>query len=95
MTIERLGPVDPLSNYNKTEKPAKAEKKEKSDSISFSEEAKSKGEIYKATEEVKLSPDIRMDRVEEVKEKLKDPDYISEKIVESVADSVMKVLGLL
>lgn len=95
MTVDRLGPVDPLSNYGKTEKPVKPVKKDKSDSISFSEEAKSKGEIYKATEEVKLSPDIRMDRVEEVKEKLKDPDYISEKIVESVADSVMKVLGLL
>lgn len=95
MTIERLGPVDPLSNYNKTEKPAKAEKKEKSDSISFSEEAKSKGEIFKATEEVRLAPEVRQDRIDEVKEKLKDPSYISERIIESVADSVMKVLGLL
>ncbi len=94
MTIDRLGPVDPLSNFSKTEKSAKTVSKDKNDSISFSEEAKNKGEIYRATESVKLAPDIREDRVAEVKEKLKDPSYISDKILESVADSVLEIFGL-
>ena len=94
MTIDRLGPVDPVSNFGKSEKTAKTVSKSKSDSISFSEEAKNKGEIYRATESVRLAPDVRLDRIEEVKEKLKDPSYISDKIMESVADSVMKIFGL-
>ena len=94
MTIERLGPLDPVSKFNKTDKASKPAKKDGTDSISFSEEAKSKGEIYKATEEVKLAPQIRQDRVDEVKKKLEDPDYIDEKVVEAVAEKVMDIFEL-
>ena len=94
MTIDKLGPIDSVSKYNKTEKVSKPSKSEKTDSISFSEEAKSKGEIYRATEEVKLASDVRMDRVEEVKRKLQDPTYINEKVIESVADKVMDLFQL-
>ena len=94
MTIDKLGPIDSISKYNKTEKVSRPEKKDASDSISFSEEAKSKGEIYKATEEAKLAPEVRMDRVEEVRKKLQDPSYIDDKVVESVAESVMDLFGI-
>jgi len=94
MTIDKLGPIESISKYNKTEKVSKPEKKDASDSISFSEEAKSKGEIYKATEEAKLAPDVRMDRVEEVRKKLENPSYIDEKVVESVAESVMDLFQI-
>lgn len=94
MTINRLGPIDPVSRYNKTGKTSKASKQEKADSINVSAEARSKAEVYKTMETVKASDDIRMDRVEEVKRKLEDPSYISDKVVESVADSLMDVFGL-
>ena len=94
MTIDKLGPIDSISKYNKTEKVSRPEQKKPSDSISFSEEAKSKGEVYRATEEAKLAPEVRMDRVEEVKKKLEDPSYIDEKVVESVADSVLDLFGV-
>jgi len=94
MTIDKLGPIDSISKYNKTEKVSRPEKKDASDSISFSEEAKSKGEIYKATEEAKLAPEVRMDRVEEVRKKLQDPSYIDDKVVESVAESVMDLFKI-
>ena len=51
-------------------------------------------EVYNATEAVKASDNVRMDRINEVKEKLKDPSYIDNKVVESVADSVMEMFGL-
>ena len=89
MTIEKLGPIDPVSKFNKTEKISKPSNKDKADSISFSEEAKSKGEVYKATEEVKLSPDIRQDRIDKVRRKLQDPSYIDEKVIEAVAERVI------
>ena len=94
MTIERLGPVDPVSKFNKTDKASRPEKKSKADSINVSDEAKSMGELYKATENVKLSPDIRQDKIDEIKEKLKDPSYISEKVIESVAESVMDLFDI-
>ena len=92
MTIDKLGAIDSISKYNKTEKVSKPEQKISSDSISFSEEAKSKGEVYKVTEEAKLAPDVRLDRIEEVKKKLEDPSYIDEKVVETVAERVMDFL---
>ena len=94
MTIDRLGPVDPVSKFNKTDKAARTNKKAKPDSIDVSSEAKTMGEIYKATEEVKLSPDVRQDKIDEVKEKLKDPSYISDKVLESVAESIMDVFKI-
>ena len=94
MTIERLGPVDPVSKFNKADKASKPPKRDGADSISFSEEAKSKGEVYKATEEAKLAPEIRQDRVEEVKRKLQDPNYIDDKVIEAVAERVMDLFQI-
>ncbi len=93
MTIDRLGPVDPLSKLNKSGKPDKVAKPDAKDTISVSAEARNLGEIYRATEIVKAAPDIRMDRVEEVRQKLQDPGYIDSK-VEEVADRIMDVFGL-
>ena len=94
ITIDKLGPIDSISKYNKTEKVSKPEKKSSSDSISFSEEAKSKAEVYKATEAAKLAPEVRMDRVNEVKKKLEDPAYIDEKVVENVAEQGMDLFQI-
>jgi len=94
MTIDRLGPVDPASKFNKTEKPNRPEKNEKTDSINVSEEAKNLGELYKASENVKQSPDIRYDRVEEVKERLKDPNYLSDRVLEATAEKIMDAFGI-
>lgn len=94
MTIDRIGPVDPVSKLNKTENTSKVVKKDKTDSITFSDEARNMSEIYKATENVKKAPDVRMDRVEEVRKKLEDPSYIDSKVVEKVAEEVMDLFGL-
>jgi negative regulator of flagellin synthesis FlgM len=94
MTIEGLGPVDPISKYNKTEKTSRPQKAEKSDSINVSEEAKNMGELYKAAESVKSSPDVRREKIAEIKEKLKDPSYIDDKVIESVADSIMEMFEI-
>ena len=94
MTIEGLGPVDPVSKFNKTEKTEKPTKSDKKDSIHVSAEAKSMGELYKTAESVKSAPDVRLDRIAEVKEKLKDPSYIDDKVIESVADSIIDVFNL-
>lgn len=93
MTIDRLGSVDPLSKLNKAEKVNKAVKTQGEDTVSLSEEAKNLGEVYKAIETVKASPDVRMDRIEEVRQKMQDPNYI-DKSIEKVAKRLMDSFGL-
>lgn len=94
MTIDKLGPVDPISNFNKTGKSVKSVKNEQNDSISISEDAKTMAEVYRTAEELKKIPDIRQDRIDEVKKKLEDPNYINDSVIDSVADSVLSVFGL-
>jgi negative regulator of flagellin synthesis FlgM len=94
MTIERLGPIDPVSKYNKTDKASRPAQISEKDSIDVSEEAKLKAEMYRALESVRMSPEIREDRVAEVKRKLEDPDYINKRVIEVVADRVLDMFKI-
>ena len=94
MTIERLGPVDPVQRYSQSEKAARSASRPENDSIAFSEEAKLKAEIYRVAEQVRSTPEVRADRVEEVKRKLEDPNYINDVVVEHVAEQVMDMFSL-
>jgi negative regulator of flagellin synthesis FlgM len=90
MTIQGIGPLDPLPKINKAEKAEKPVKAEKSDTINVSEEAKSKAEVYNALEIAKNTADIRWNRVEEVKQKLQDPNYLSDRVLEETAAKIME-----
>jgi negative regulator of flagellin synthesis FlgM len=94
MTVERIGPPDPASNVQKPEKTSRVRAKGDLDAINVSEEAKSKSEILKAAEAAKLAPDVRIDKVEEAKRKLQDPSYMSQEVIEAVADEVLKSFGI-
>ena len=93
MTIERLGPVDPVQRYSQTEKSQRAAKPE-NDSVDFSDEARIKAELFQISEKVRNTPDVRMDRVEEIKKKLEDPNYIDDVVVEHVAEQIMDMFGV-
>jgi negative regulator of flagellin synthesis FlgM len=94
MTVERIGPPDPVSNLTKAEKTPRLKAKGDLDSINVSEEAKSKAEVHVASEAAKLAPDVRIDKVEDVKRKLLDPSYPSQEVIESVADGILKTFGI-
>jgi negative regulator of flagellin synthesis FlgM len=90
MTVERIGPLDPSSNIKKAEKPSKLKTKSDVDSINVSQEARSKSEVFKAQEAAKAAPDVRADRVAEVKRKLQDPSYPSQEVIEKTAEGILK-----
>ena len=94
MTVERIGPLDPTSNVKKSEKPSRLKTKKEPDSINVSEEARSRAEVLKATEAVRTAPDVRVERVEEMKRKLQDPSYQSQEIIEKVAEGIIKSFGI-
>ena len=94
MTVERIGPLDPTSNLKKAEKTAKPKAKSDVDSINVSEEARSKSEVHKTLEAARTAPDVRADRVAEVKRKLQDPSYPSQEVIEKTADGILKSFGI-
>jgi negative regulator of flagellin synthesis FlgM len=94
MMIERLGPVDPLSPPNASGKTARTGKTDRTDAINLSAEAKEKGDIFRAVEISRTAPDVRPDKIAEIKKKLENPSYIDDTIVGTVADRVMDAFGL-
>lgn len=94
MSIERLGPIDPLSAYSKNQKTQRTDTGAKGDSVNVSEEARSKNELLKISEAVKNADEVRMDRVEEVKRKLQDPNYIDEQVLSKTADQILDLFGI-
>lgn len=94
MTIDRLGPVDPVGNYNKSNKPNKVSRNTPADTVAVSAEARRSAALQQTAEVVRAAPDLRMDRVEQVKAKLQDPDYIDSAVVEAVADSLLDAFGV-
>jgi negative regulator of flagellin synthesis FlgM len=50
MTIDRIGPLDPVSKFNKTEKAIRPADRLGKDSIDVSDEAKLKAEMLKIEE---------------------------------------------
>lgn len=94
MTINKIGPTDPLNNTQKTKKVQQTQPQSNPDSIKVSKSAIDRAELIKASNIAKNAPDIRMDRVEEVKAKLQDPNYINNKVIDSVAEMIMEDFGL-
>lgn len=94
MTIDRIGPIDPVSRYGKTGKTIRTEAKDKSDSIDVSREAKKSAELLRSMDVIRTAPDIREDRIREVKARLQDPNYINEAVVNSVADKLANLFGI-
>ena len=94
MTVERIGPLEPASNIKKTERHSRIKSKSDVDSINVSEEARSKAEILKATAAAKTAPDIRLERIADVKRKLQDPNYLSDEVIDKTADNILKAFGV-
>lgn len=93
MTIDRMGSVDPLKSLGKVA-PAKTVRTDRSDSIELSTEAKSQAELLTAREIARSAPELRLERIEEIKAKMQDPNYFNKTVMESTAEGILKSFGL-
>jgi negative regulator of flagellin synthesis FlgM len=91
MTIDRLNPLDPIQP-KKPSGVSHADRNSGRDSVSLSSEAVVKAELFKAFELAKAAPDIRMDRVAELKAKIDDPAYMTDAILGVTADRILDQL---
>lgn len=91
MTIDRLNPLDPIQPKKPSGAP-RADRSSGKDTVSLSSEAVEKAELFKAVELAKAAPDVRMDRVAELKAKIDDPAYITDAILNATADRILDQL---
>jgi len=94
MGIDKIGPINNYNKYNKINKKESIKSSDSSDSVSISKEALSMADTNKVLEIVNNAPDIRTDKVNEIKAKINNPDYINEIVAKALADKIMESLGL-
>jgi negative regulator of flagellin synthesis FlgM len=94
MAIDKIGPINNYNNLNKVNKTANLKKTDASDSVNISKEAAELAENNKILEIVKNTPDVRIDKINELKAKINDPDYINNAIKNGVADKIMESFGI-
>jgi negative regulator of flagellin synthesis FlgM len=93
MTIDRIGPPEPIQPGKKPGRSEYVRASGDADSISLSSAAREKSELYQVIELVSSAPDVRLDRIAELKEKVKDPNYLNDQIINATADKIMEVFG--
>ncbi len=95
MRIDQLGGINPLNSVQNTNRAHKVDGvKHSADSISVSSEAKEMAEMYYLDEVADETPDVRADLVAQIKEKIKDPSYLSPETIRSAADKIMAAYGI-
>lgn len=96
MIIDKVGSTiapNNVQNTRKAERPSNV-KGSNSDSISVSKEAEKMAEAYYLDKVAQDTPDVRADRIAEVKAKIKDPSYLSNAVIQSAAEGIMASFGL-
>ena len=94
MTIDRLNGIDPVKPVQPIQRTQRTEILNKVDAVSVSSEARVLSDANIALEAVRNAPDIREDKVAEVKKKFEDPSYINNALLELVADRILDDYGL-
>jgi len=92
MTIDRIGSIDPIQPGKKPGQANQVSETRKSDSVSISSEAHEKAELFRIQELAAAAPETRADRVAELREKINDPSYINDKIINATADKLIDAL---
>jgi negative regulator of flagellin synthesis FlgM len=89
MTVNRIGPLEPVLPGKKPGRTDHVGGSDRTDTISLSTEAKEKAERYQVLELIKSAPELDEARIVELRQKIDDPAYINEKIVNATADRIL------
>ncbi len=96
MNIRGINGVNHIDSNNKINKSVRKESLYGvgNDDLKISDEARKLAEEAKVRSLVEKSPDIREDKIKEVKAKMEQGAYDNEDVMNTVAEKLMKVLGL-
>jgi negative regulator of flagellin synthesis FlgM len=62
---------------------------DRKDTISLTPEAKEKAELYQVMELIKSAPELDDIRIAELRQKIDDPAYMNEKIINATAENII------
>lgn len=97
MEIRDVGNVNRVNNeskINKTNVKRDADASSRLDDVQISDEARQKADMARIQNILDNTPDVRQDRIDEVKARMERGDYDNEEVMNKVAEKLMKVLGL-
>ena len=89
MTINRIGQLDPIQPGKKPGRNDHVGGSDRTDSITLSPEAKEKAEMYQVLELIKSAPELDDLQIAELRQKINDPAYINEKVINTTAEKMM------
>jgi len=92
MTIDRIGSLDLIQPGKKPGQTGQVKGSPMTDSISISPEAQAKAEIYRVQELTAAAPELRSEKIAELRIKINDPSYINDKVVNATADKIIDAL---
>lgn len=94
MVIDKIGNINNIIEPKKSNPVASAKETKKKDSIEISSEGKKAADASKVAQLVKDSPDIRADRVQEIKDQIANGTYNFDdpKMLDMVADKIATFL---
>jgi negative regulator of flagellin synthesis FlgM len=93
MTIVKTGPIEPTRPLSESGRDTPAGRTTKTGvTVNISTEALKKADLLNAIAIVSAAPDVRSDRVAELKAKINDPAYITETLLNGTVDKVIDVL---
>jgi negative regulator of flagellin synthesis FlgM len=89
MTVNRIGHVEPIPSGKKPGRSEPVGGNEKTDTISLSSDAMKKAEMYQVVELIKATPELDEARIAELRQKIEDPSYMNEKVINATADNIV------
>ena len=92
MTINKIGSIEPIQPGKKPERSNQVSGGLNTDTISISSEAQEKAELLRAQELAASAPEVRAERIAEMKIKINDPSYLNERVINATADNLIGTL---
>lgn len=93
MLIDKISGINPASIISSTQKSAQTNAAPSNeDTIEVSQEARDKATEYYMNQVAAETPDVRADRVAEVKKAISDPGYMSDARIAATAEKIMSAL---
>ena len=92
MTIDRVSSLEPIQPGKKPGQANKARESGGADSINISSAAQEKAELFRVRQLAIAAPEVRAERIAELREKINDPSYIDDRILNATADRLIDAL---
>ena len=89
MTVNKIGHVEPVSPGKRPGRNEQVGGETRADTINLSEDAVKKAEVYQVIELIKAVPELDEARIVELRQKIDDPAYLNEKVINATADNIL------